>query len=73
MSREKEPIDRTHLFLYRSDIEWLKATYGDGIGVARAVRHVVRAFRQRVEAKAADALDELPQETKEVSVESLGV
>jgi hypothetical protein len=58
--RETEPVDRTHVWLFRSDIEWLKDRYSDSIGVAKAVRMMVRGFRQKVEAKAGIEIDRAP-------------
>jgi hypothetical protein len=75
--RETEPTSRTHVFLYDSDIEWLKSTYGDNIGVARAVRMMVRGFRRKVEAKTQDVLDQESdpplKATEPVTLEELGV
>jgi hypothetical protein len=58
--RETEELARCHMWLFADDIVWLKARCEHSIGVSEAVRTLVRAYRQRVEAKVHDALDEEP-------------
>lgn len=55
--RESSPITRAHVWLFVDDLNWLRETYGGTIGIARAVRTIVRAFRQKVEAKAQEVHD----------------
>ena len=55
--RESKPIERAHVWLFVDDVIWLKRTYGNSIGVAKAVRTIVRAFRQKVEEKAQQVQD----------------
>jgi hypothetical protein len=70
--REKEPTERFHLHLYSSDIEWLKSTFGDRVGVAKAVRQMIRGYRLKVEARVADLTDAAPAPPPQ-SLEDLGV
>lgn len=55
--RESKPITRAHVWLFTDDQEWLRRTYGDSIGIAKAVRTIVHAFRQKVEEKAQQVVD----------------
>lgn len=64
---DTEPSVRTHLWLFKSDLEWLQDTYGHNIGVSQAVRKLVRAYRRRIEARVAD---QQPQDT--IPLESIG-
>lgn len=50
--REGEEQVRVHLWLYASDLEWIKDTYGDTLGVSKPVRLMVRKFRQNAQARA---------------------
>ena len=56
--RESQPITRAHVWLFIDDLRWLRETYGGTIGVAKAVRTIVRAFRLKVEDKARQVADE---------------
>lgn len=69
--RESAPIQRAHVWLFADDIRWLNETYGHSIGMTKAVRTIVRGFRQRVEAQAAQAQDADPIPTTPVSLESI--
>lgn len=62
---DTEPSVRTHLWLFKSDLEWLQSTFGHNIGVSQAVRKLVRAYRRKVETKAADRgpKDDIPLES----------
>lgn len=51
---EEEPIARTHLWLFKRDIERLQQLFGDKIGYSRSVRMIVRKFLDGVEAKATE-------------------
>ena len=68
--RETEPLKREHVWLYRDDADWIRDRYGDSIGVAKAIRNIVRGFRRKVEDKAGVVLD---QDEDEVSLEELNV
>jgi hypothetical protein len=50
---DSERSTRAHVFIYESDAEWLRQVFGNTIGVSKAVRELVRAYRRKVEAKAA--------------------
>ena len=69
--REIAPIKRTHVWLFSDDLEWLRDTYGDKIGVNKAVRSIVRAFRQKVEAKAQAQIDNIPEPDINLNIEEL--
>lgn len=49
----EEAVERIHVLLYKSDINWLRMMYGreGGPGVAAAVRLIVRRFKQHAAAK----------------------
>lgn len=55
--RESKPISRAHVWLFIDDLRWLRDTYGHTIGVAKAVRTIVHAYRQKVEERAAQVID----------------
>lgn len=61
MPRDSEPLVRVHLWIRRSDRDWLQTHYGDGLGVSKVVRQLISAFRRKVEAKAQDQIDAEPE------------
>ena len=40
----EEPVQRIHVLLFASDVEFLKEKYGESPGLAPAVRAIVRKF-----------------------------
>lgn len=58
--RESAPIERTHVWLFSDDLRWLRETYGSTLGVAKAVRTIVRGFRQKVEERQRQIQDNSP-------------
>jgi hypothetical protein len=47
--REAEPIERFHVMLFSSDVEWFKEQFGSDGRTAYAIRHIIRAARRRIE------------------------
>lgn len=60
-NNDPEPSVRLHLWVFESDLEWLRETYAHNIGVSQAVRKLIRAYRRRVETKVAASGDSAPQ------------
>jgi hypothetical protein len=58
---DPEPSVRLHLWVFESDLEWLRETYAHNIGVSQAVRKLIRAYRRRVETKVASQGETTPQ------------
>lgn len=52
---DAEAVERTHIHLFSSDIQWLKATFGASTGYSKAIRTIVRAYRKGIEAQAGEA------------------
>jgi hypothetical protein len=53
---ESEKVVRKHLHVYEDDWTWLEATFGESIGISKAVRTIIRKFRQQAEAKGAQTV-----------------
>lgn len=52
--RESEPLERVHLTLFSSDLEWLRLHYGDNqLGISKAVRAMIRGTIKKMEEKLA--------------------
>lgn len=49
---EVEELERVHLYLFKSDVEWIKSVYGTRMPFTRAARSMIRAVRKKVEARA---------------------
>lgn len=49
--QEDEPIERIHIYLYSSDLEWLRSNYRreESVGVGKAVRTIVRNSVKRMQ------------------------
>jgi hypothetical protein len=49
--QEDEPIERIHINLYSSDLEWLRQNYRreESVGVGKAVRTIVRNSVKRMQ------------------------
>ena len=49
--QEDEPIERIHINLFSSDLEWLRANYRreESVGVGKAVRTIVRNSVKRMQ------------------------
>lgn len=54
MSRENpgEELSRQHLYLDAEDVQWFKEVFGNSMGLSKAVRVVMRSYRQKIEASA---------------------
>ena len=50
--KSDEEMERTHVLLYKRDIERIKAHYSDNLGYSKAIRLIVRKFLDQIEAKA---------------------
>lgn len=50
--REDEVIVREHVWLYESDMDWIKKHFGLNIGKSKAIRQMVRVMRKQIEGKA---------------------
>lgn len=57
---EVEELERVHLYLYASDVEWIKSVYGPRMPFTRAARSMIRAVRRKVEARAEQESNEGP-------------
>src|SRR5215207_2899163 len=55
--REPEPLVRTHVWLFESDLEWLRDNFSQSVGVNKMVRTIIRTTRRKIEAKAQDLSD----------------
>lgn len=49
--RESEPLIRLHVNLFESDYERLKELFGSNVGMATAVRKIVRSNLKRIDEK----------------------
>lgn len=58
--RDQEPLERIHLWVFKSDAEWLATHFSSTAGVSKTVRQLIRTFRRKVEAKAQDIQDQEP-------------
>lgn len=56
--REGEEQIRVHLWVFKDDHEWLKMVYGNSMGVSKAVRTILRKYRQGIEEKAQEKQQE---------------
>jgi metal-responsive CopG/Arc/MetJ family transcriptional regulator len=52
--REEEEVVRVHVHLFKRDIDRLDELFEHSMGRAKAVRKIVRAFINNVEAKASE-------------------
>ena len=68
MSRENpgEDLGRFHLYLDKDDTEWYKSFFGNTVGLSKAIRGVLRDYRLRIEAQAAQGAKrvEMPADLK---------
>lgn len=53
MSREnpKDTLRKMHLYLDADDMEWYKETFGQTTGLSKAVRAILRSYRNRIAAQ----------------------
>lgn len=69
MSRKSdEEMERTHILLFKRDVERIKAHFGNNLGYSKAIRLIVRKFLDQVEARALQGAKhpELSQEVKDL-------
>lgn len=50
--REDEELVRKHIWLYKSDWQWIEEIYGQNLGTSKATRQILRNYRKQVQAKA---------------------
>lgn len=50
-SSEEESLVRKHILIAEDDWEWLTHTYGENVGVSKAIRTMVRTYRKQIEEK----------------------
>ena len=48
MLKENESLTRLHFHIYTSDLEVLRETYGNSIGVSMAIRSIIRQFLEQL-------------------------
>ena len=53
--REDEEIERVHVTIYSSDAARLRELYGEGIGISKAVRKMIRAALKKIGERQAQA------------------
>lgn len=68
--KEGEDTSRIHLWLYDSDIEWLKAYFGDNVGFSKAVRIMIRKNVTSLAAKGAERSGAKPVPFKEEDLDT---
>lgn len=54
--KESEPLERRHTLLFKGDWERLQAVFGDNIGVAKAIRTIVRRTLDNIDNKVNEKL-----------------
>lgn len=47
--RNVEDLVRVHLWLYQSDLDWMRRTFGATLGTSQVVRSLVRRARKEIE------------------------
>lgn len=67
--RATEPTRRCHVWLFASDWQWLVDNYEGTLGTGTAVRTIIRAFRNAIEAEAQARADGEPE--TEIDVRAL--
>jgi hypothetical protein len=46
-----EPLVRAHVWLFASDVEWMRQTFGATLGTSQVIRALVRRTRKEIETK----------------------
>lgn len=55
-----EPTERIHFILWKSDVEWLRQTFGDR-QINSAVRTLIRSFKNQKGAELRRSIDQINQ------------
>lgn len=67
--REESEYPRLHLYLDAEDVQWYRDTFGETLGLSKAIRTVMRSYRRSIEAQAAPRAQRVNQITPDLMAE----